>query len=111
MNVRRRGGQVIVVNPARERGLENFSVPSDLRSLLFGSDISSLYLQPNIGGDIALFTGIAKALFDLAESNPSVFSQEFIDNHTENFVELKNDIKNTSWESLETSAGISRKEM
>jgi molybdopterin-dependent oxidoreductase alpha subunit len=111
MNVRRRGGQVIVVNPARERGLENFSVPSDLRSLLFGSDISSLYVQPHIGGDIALFTGIAKALFDLAESNPSVLSQEFIDNHTENFAELKNDIKNTPWESLETSSGISRKEM
>jgi formate dehydrogenase major subunit len=25
----------------------------------------------NIDGDVALFTGIAKALFDLAESNPS----------------------------------------
>jgi molybdopterin-dependent oxidoreductase alpha subunit len=111
MNVRRRGGQVIVINPARERGLENFSVPSDLRSLLFGSEISSLYLQPHIGGDIALFTGIAKALFDLAESNPSILSQEFIDNHTENFAVLKNDINNTSWESLEASSGISRKEM
>ena len=111
MNVRRRGGQVIVVNPARERGLENFSVPSDLRSLLFGSEIASLYIQPHIGGDIALFTGIAKALFDIAESNPSVLSQEFIDNHTENFAELENDIKNVSWESLEASSGISRKEM
>jgi molybdopterin-dependent oxidoreductase alpha subunit len=111
MNVRRRGGQVIVINPARERGLENFSVPSDLRSLLFGSEISSYYLQPHIGGDIALFTGIAKALFDLAESNPSVLSQEFIDNHTENFAELENDIKNIPWESLEISSGISRKEM
>jgi len=27
----------------------------------------------NIGGDKALFTGIAKALFDLAESNPTEF--------------------------------------
>jgi molybdopterin-dependent oxidoreductase alpha subunit len=111
MNVRRRGGQVIVINPARERGLENFSVPSDLRSLLFGSEISSLYLQPHIGGDIALFSGISKALFDLAESNPSVLNQEFIDNQTENFEELKSNIKNTPWESLETSSGISRKEM
>jgi molybdopterin-dependent oxidoreductase alpha subunit len=111
MNVRRRGGQVIVVNPARERGLENFSVPSDLRSLLFGSEIASLYLQPHIGGDIALFTGIAKALFDLAESNPSVLSQDFINIHTENFTELKSDIKNISWESLEISSGISRKDM
>jgi len=111
MNVRRRGGQIIVINPARERGLENFSVPSDLRSLLFGSEIASLYLQPHIGGDIALFTGIAKALFDLAESNPSILSQEFIANHTKNFAELKNDIKNTPWEALETSSGISRKEI
>ncbi len=111
MNIRRRGGQVIVINPARERGLENFSVPSDLRSLLFGSEIASHYLQPHIGGDIALFTGIVKALFELAESNPSVLSQDFINNHTENFAELKNDIRNTPWELLETSSGISRKEM
>ncbi|MBC8282658.1 MAG: FdhF/YdeP family oxidoreductase [Nitrospinae bacterium] len=111
MDLRRRGGQVVVVNPARERGLENFSVPSDLRSLLFGSDIASLYLQPKIGGDIALFTGIAKALFNLAESNPSLLSREFIDNHTENFTDLENHIKNISWENLETSSGISRKEI
>ncbi len=111
MNVRRRGGQVIVVNPARERGLENFSVPSDLRSLLFGSEIASVYLQPRIGGDIALFTGIAKALFDLAESNPSLLSHEFIANHTENFVELENHIKNIPWKTLEKSSGISKKEI
>jgi molybdopterin-dependent oxidoreductase alpha subunit len=111
MNVRRRGGQVIVINPARERGLENFSVPSDLRSLLFGSEIASLYLQPHIGGDIALFSGISKSLFDLAESNPSILSLEFINNHTENFEELKSNIKNTPWKSLEISSGISRKEM
>ena len=30
MNIRRRGGQVIVINPVKEVGLVNFSVPSDL---------------------------------------------------------------------------------
>ncbi len=111
MNIRRRGGQVIVVNPARERGLENFSVPSDLRSLFFGSEIASLYLQPQIGGDIALFTGIAKALFELAESNPAILSKDFIANHTENFQELETDIKNVSWQTLEAASGLPRKDM
>src|SRR5262249_17150812 len=54
MLLRRRGGKVIVINPVREVGLVNFSVPSDLRSLLFGSAIASRYVQPPIGGHIAL---------------------------------------------------------
>ena len=111
MNVRRRGGQVIVVNPARERGLENFSVPSDLRSLLFGSEIASEYLQPRIGGDVALFTGIAKALFELADSNPSLLNHDFITHHTENFEALETHIRNIPWKTLEASSGISKKEI
>ncbi|MEK9630059.1 MAG: FdhF/YdeP family oxidoreductase, partial [Nitrospinota bacterium] len=111
MDLRRRGGKVVVINPARERGLENFSVPSDLRSLLFGSDIASVYLQPRIGGDIALFTGIAKAILEMAESDSAILSREFISNHTENFEELENDIKNIPWETLESSSGLSRQEI
>src|SRR5262245_43339801 len=52
MTIRRRGGHVIVVNPVKEVGLVNFRVPSDLRSLLFGTKIGSLYVQPHIGGDV-----------------------------------------------------------
>jgi molybdopterin-dependent oxidoreductase alpha subunit len=109
MDVRRRGGQVIVVNPARERGLENFSVPSDMRSLLFGSEIASLYLQPHIGGDIALFKAIAKALLSI--KGPGSLDLEFINNHTRNFAEIEEDIKAESWETLESASGISREEV
>lgn len=111
MDVRRRGGQVIVVNPAIERGLENFSVPSDMRSLLFGSDIASLYLQPNIGGDIALFKGIAKALLDRADKNPELLDRSFINNHTRNFAENETDIKAESWQNIESASGLSREEI
>jgi anaerobic selenocysteine-containing dehydrogenase len=62
LDVRRHGGQVIVINPLVETGLVRFSVPSDIRSLLFGSEIASLYVQPHIGGDLALLTGIAKCI-------------------------------------------------
>jgi len=54
--LRRRGGTVIVVNPLREVGLVRFRVPSDWRSMLLGSDVSDLYLQPHVGSDIALLT-------------------------------------------------------
>jgi molybdopterin-dependent oxidoreductase alpha subunit len=54
VELRRRGGKVIVVNPYREVGLVRFRVPSDWRSLLFGSDVSDVYLQPHVGSDVAV---------------------------------------------------------
>ncbi|MBX7166952.1 MAG: FdhF/YdeP family oxidoreductase [Pirellulales bacterium] len=65
MDLRRRGGEVIVINPVIEPGLVNFSVPSDVRSLLFGSPIASLYVQPHIGGDLALLTAVARRVLEL----------------------------------------------
>ena len=64
MQIRRNGGEVIVINPIKEVGLVNFRVPSDVRSMLFGSQIASLYVQPHIGGDIAFLTGVAKFLLE-----------------------------------------------
>jgi len=64
MSLRRRGGHVIVINPAREVGLVNFRVPSDPRSLMFGTAIASEYVQPHIGGDLALLTGIARLVLE-----------------------------------------------
>jgi hypothetical protein len=64
VDMRRRGGKVIVINPMRELGLVNFRVPSDVRSLLFGSRTSDLYVQPHIGGDLALLTGLAKRVVE-----------------------------------------------
>ena len=60
IHLRRRGGKVIVVNPLSELGLRRFRLPSDVRSLPAGSQVSDLYLQPRIGGDIALFTALLK---------------------------------------------------
>src|SRR6185295_14379740 len=65
MKVRNRGGQVIVINPVRETGLVSFRVPSSPWSLLFGTQIATLYVQPHIGGDLALLTGIAKRIDEM----------------------------------------------
>ncbi len=106
MELRRRGGEVIVVNPAKELGLVNFRVPSDVRSLLFGSEIASQYLQPHIGGDIALMTGVAKEIL-----STSGHDARFIRESTEGFDEFLQQVQSTAWESVERDSGVTRAEI
>lgn len=106
MSLRRRGGHVVVINPVREIGLVKFSVPSDVRSLLFGSSIASLYLQPNIGGDIALLTGLAKRLLER-----NAIDREFVEKHTDGLDELARRVEQATWEEIESRSGVARKEI
>lgn len=106
MQIRRRGGDVIVINPAKELGLVNFRVPSDVRSLLFGTKVASFYVQPNIGGDIALLTGVAKELLD-----NKVEDTQFIETATEGFSEFVQQVTATSWEAIIHGSGVTREEI
>ncbi|HYV34309.1 MAG TPA: FdhF/YdeP family oxidoreductase [Gemmataceae bacterium] len=103
MNIRRRGGHVIVINPVKEVGLVNFSVPSDWRSLLFGSEIASLYVQPHIGGDIALLTGIAKVILDR-----NAAKRPFLAEATEGFADYERFVARTEWDAIVQGAGVGR---
>lgn len=106
MEIRRRGGKVVVINPVKELGLEKFRVPSDPRSLLFGSSIASSYVQPHIGGDLAMLAGICKEILD-----QGVQKKSFIDNHTIGFAEFRDSIKALTWDDIETSSGLTRAEI
>jgi molybdopterin-dependent oxidoreductase alpha subunit len=103
MTVRRRGGKIVVINPVRELGLVNFRVPSDVRSLLFGSEIASLYVQPHIGGDLALFVGLAKSILERGLQR-----QTFIDSHTEGFDEFRAAVVGTTWDNIVDRSGVER---
>src|SRR5690606_9388994 len=82
---RDRGGEVIVINPAKEPGLVKFAVPKSPGSMLKGgSDIASDYVQPRIGSDIALLKGIAKAVLELGFDD-----HEFLVNHTAGFPQFQ----------------------
>ena len=107
LHCRRRGGQVIIVNPLREPGLVRFRVPSDWKSMLLNeSDIASTYVQPNIGGDIALLKGISKILVEQKR-----LDIDFISKHTNGFNEFAEDVNNTLWEDIEKSSGVVRSEI
>jgi len=104
LNCRRRGGEVVIVNPLEEPGLKSFKVPSDMRSMILNdTQIATEYIQPNIGGDIALFKGIAKSIIDSQN-----IDNRFIKLYTNGFRSFAENIKSTSWNNIEISSGVSR---
>jgi molybdopterin-dependent oxidoreductase alpha subunit len=106
MRLRRRGGSVIIINPVLEPGLKNFRVPSDIRSMLTGTEISSLYLQPNIGSDIPLMIGVGKLLIEFGTLDTT-----FINHFTEGWHGLQGVIQNTSWPDILRLTGLTRQEI
>jgi len=106
MQVRRRGGKVIVINPVRETGLVNFRVPSDPISLLKGSKIASTYIQPHIGGDLALLWGVAKAVCELGASDDA-----FLREHCRNSEQWRAAVESLSWNEIEAKSGVAEREI
>ncbi len=106
-NCRDRGGQVIVINPAKEPGLVKFAVPKSPSSMLMGgSAIASDYVQPRIGSDIALLKGLAKAVLEQQLEDAG-----FVAAHTAGFDAFKRDIDALSWETITALCGIARDEI
>lgn len=106
MQCKRRGGQVIVINPLRETGLVSFSVPSDVRSLFFGTTIADQYIQPHIGGDIAFLTALAQELIAR-----NAVDESFLANHTIGWPALKAHINSFVPVELERLSGVSRSDI
>ncbi|MBA3483246.1 MAG: FdhF/YdeP family oxidoreductase, partial [Pirellulales bacterium] len=106
MTVRRNGGEVIVINPIVETGLVNFSVPSDVLSLFFGTKIASLYVQPHIGGDLALLTGVAKQIVETGAHDIA-----FLESSCNAWPELQQRLAAVTWEEIIEKSGVPREEI
>ena len=113
-----RGARIVVFNPVRERGLERFADPQNKLEMLHGGSeaIASDYLQPRLGGDLAAFRGMAKAVFAaddaaLAAGKPSVFDREFLSRHTAEFEAYRAAVDATSWEEIEDQSGLLRQSL
>ena len=108
MELRRRGGKCIVINPLRERGLEKFSVPSDPISLLSGGTVmADVYVQPHIGGDRALIAGIVQAL----EAIDGAVDSQFLAEHTDNSEDFLESCRSLSWDAIEQQSGVERQQI
>ncbi|MCH2139596.1 MAG: FdhF/YdeP family oxidoreductase [Phycisphaerales bacterium] len=103
VEVRRRGGRVIVVNPLREPGLVRFKIPSDLRSMLWASRIADLYIQPTVGGDAMLMVGVMKCLMEQGH-----LDQKFIDSYVDGWETWAARVSGTSWSTIVQESGVDR---
>jgi molybdopterin-dependent oxidoreductase alpha subunit len=103
VEMRERGGTVIIINPVKELGLVRFRIPSRPRSLLFGSDVCDLYLQPHVGSDIAVFKALLKGVIERAGVD-----RDYVRDHVEGWDAVEADVQGTSWETLLAMCGLAR---
>lgn len=111
----RRGVPIIVFNPLKERALEKFASPQDPVEMatLSSTRIASAYHQVRTGGDLAALKGLMKCVFeiddaDLSAGGTGVLDRAFVAEHTIGLEALREDIDNTSWDSIITVSGLTR---
>ena len=91
-----RGAKIVTVNPLKERGLETFANPKSPRDMLGGggTDLTHLYLQPLVGGDLPLLKGMMKVIVETDEraravGRSAVIDWAFVETHTHGIEDLK----------------------
>ncbi|RJS19782.1 hypothetical protein DRW03_21640 [Corallococcus sp. H22C18031201] len=106
----RRGCEIVSINPLPETGLNRFKHPQEVLRLIGpGTAINTLFLQVRINGDVALFQGLAKALFEMEDARPgSVVARGFIDEKTLGFEAYADHARAVSWDDVVEQSGVPR---
>ncbi|MBF6082992.1 FdhF/YdeP family oxidoreductase [Nocardia cyriacigeorgica] len=106
------GARVIAVNPLPETGLIGFRDPQTIRGLTTGVPIADDFLQIRLGGDMALFQGLGKLLFEAEDRAPgSVVDRAFVDAHTAGFAEYEKQVRAVDLGIVEQATGLSREQL
>lgn len=100
--------KIIAVNPLQETGLKKFKNPQNLKGWIGpATNISDLFLQVKVGGDIALTKSIMRLLLQEEDKNPgTIFDQQFIDEKTHGFDAFIADLRSHSAEALAEASGV-----
>ncbi|MBF6476066.1 MULTISPECIES: FdhF/YdeP family oxidoreductase [Nocardia] len=102
------GAKVIAVNPLPEAGLLRFKDPQRLHGVLGdGAVIADEFLQIRIGGDQALFQGLAKLLLEAEDRNPgTVLDRAFIESSCAGFEEYRAHIRGLDLRKVVEATGL-----
>ncbi|MDA1358920.1 FdhF/YdeP family oxidoreductase [Glycomyces luteolus] len=83
---KRAGARIATVNPLPEAGMRRFKNPQTARGLAGrGTDLTDLFLQIKVGGDLALFSILNRMLLRASTTDPGAIDRTFIDTHTHGF--------------------------
>jgi len=117
-DVAKRGATIVAINPLRERGLERFTSPQSPIEMLSMSStqLASTYYKVRVGGDAAMLKGVMKILLSMHEEaiaagEKPVLDEAFIQQHTEGFDALKQDLNNTDWPHILKVSGMDKAEI
>ncbi len=109
-DAKRRGATIVSINPLKEAGLVSFKHPKQVLSS--ATELTDLYLQVRINGDVALLKGIMKELLAEEELRPGeVFDHAFIQEHTAGFEEFCAALKTADWSEIVSQSGIAREDI
>ncbi|KFE34905.1 FdhF/YdeP family oxidoreductase [Thioclava atlantica] len=108
VEARKRGVPIIAINPMPERALVRFTEPQDaVQMATFGStEIASEFVPVRIGGDLALFKGMMKIMFEREAAGEDVLDRDFIAEHTAGIEALREDALAQSWADIVAISGV-----
>lgn len=109
-HARKRNVPIVVVNPMPERALIRFTEPQDPVTMVTGGStaIATEFVHIRIGGDLAFFKGMMKALFEREAAGETILDQAFIETHTEGFAALRDEVIRLEWAEIERISGIEK---
>ncbi|MBF6182009.1 FdhF/YdeP family oxidoreductase [Nocardia otitidiscaviarum] len=106
------GARIIAVNPLPETGLIGFRDPQTVKGFTTGVEIADDFLQIRLGGDMALFQGLGKLLFEAEDRAPgTVVDRAFVDAHTAGFAEYEKHMRAVDLGVVEQATGLTREQL
>ncbi|MCH8565044.1 FdhF/YdeP family oxidoreductase [Nesterenkonia sp. LB17] len=102
------GGQIVAVNPLPEAGLRRFKNPQKPKGVVGrGTELADQFLKIRAGGDMALLQAVSKRVLEAEDRSPgSVLDHEFIDQHCEGLVELREHLSHLDEQTVLEATGL-----
>jgi molybdopterin-dependent oxidoreductase alpha subunit len=102
------GAKVIAVNPLPEAGLMRFKDPQKVHGVVgHGVPIADEFVQIRIGGDMALFAGLGRLLFEADDAAPgTVVDREFIADHCAGIEDYETRTRAVDFDTVTEATGI-----
>ncbi|OZG26903.1 hypothetical protein BH683_023290 [Williamsia sp. 1138] len=108
-----RGATIVAVNPLPEAGLLRFKDPQKVGGVIGkGTSLADQFLQIRIGGDMALFRGLAKLLLDAEQSSPgTIFDHAFLQQHCLGVEDYLAEVATVDLEEIAEATGLTEAQL
>tara|TARA_R110002072_G_scaffold149250_12_gene297086 strand:+ start:1235 stop:3529 length:2295 start_codon:yes stop_codon:yes gene_type:complete len=105
---KKKGGKIITINPLPEVGLMRYNEPQNpIKWFGKGQELTDIFLQVKINGDVALLKIIMKLLVEKEKENPNtIFDHDFIEKNTTGYDDFIKDLETSSIDELIPQTGI-----